>query len=127
MTRQQALPPTPSEEPDPFQQHRDSVQGVVTKLNALHGCNLHVYTHACPVQIHGMIDGKRLWFRSRSATWTLYIDAYPSQLWDNSEYCYDGEAQDKSYAAASWLEGDELYNVIADCIRQFRQSESEKP
>lgn len=115
---------------------------------------LHLLTHAAPVQVEGSVDGHPFYYRARGAGWSfeVYKDADCDDIqwstgYSNGVYAEYNKAmaaplpwsdehnallvrlleeatKDPNAFEFSYRSGEELYDVLTRCIQDYRQYET---
>lgn len=66
----------------------------------------------CPVQGHGLLDGREIYYRSRGEGWSLQVAPPGGDVWDDSAWIFG--RQEYFFPDGGWVHPD----VTAACIRE---------
>jgi len=96
------------------------VDNAIEQINSVFDLELRCHTVAAPVQVLGTIDGYALFFRSRWSFWYFALAEHEDDAvsQENCKFIKTGST-DGEYDA-SWLAGEELREILSQCISEFR-------
>ncbi len=104
------------------------MEQVLAAINADFGLALRFTCTACPVQIEGEIDGLALYFRSRWDSWRLAIakdldQAVGAHRQADAAFYHESSAGLSGFDA-SWLDPEQVDQVVRACLTAFRAGQT---
>lgn len=92
----------------------EEIYKALSRIQDKFDCELEIYTHACPVQIHGHIGKYHIEFHSRWDNWRLTIG---EDIDGDCEYEENGIAK----SDGSWMEAWEVEEIFDGCLSAYME------